>query len=42
MSPRIDVEALLAERPVLERLASGLVRDSSLADDLAQRRGPRR
>ena len=30
------MEALLAERPVLERLACGLVRDSSLADDLAQ------
>jgi len=36
MSPPLDVEALLAERPMLERLARGLVRDSSLADDLTQ------
>jgi RNA polymerase sigma-70 factor (ECF subfamily) len=48
MGPRIEVEVLLAERSVLERLAAGLVRDSSLAEDLAQeawlaaaRSGPR-
>ena len=35
-SPSIDVQALLAQQDWVERLARGLVRDSSLAQDLAQ------
>jgi RNA polymerase sigma-70 factor (ECF subfamily) len=34
--PSLDVEALLGDQPWVERLARGLVRDSSLAADLAQ------
>src|SRR5262245_37345630 len=47
-SPPLDPAALLAQRPWVEERARGLVRDSSLADDLAQeawlrasRKGPR-
>src|SRR5262245_7988537 len=32
----LDLEALLAQQPWVERLAAGLVRDTALAQDLAQ------